>query len=355
MQKKYCRLCWNSKNWEQATGEAARIESTPFVAQNGFGYEEWAFNYDWILPEVIGDSGIYFKYAFFEPVRKHNPTDKGENLTLLLYTRTPSRDICWVATINNVKLVEESEASKVLDVYRRRGWLDEMDQQIREAKRINDLGYDPEWLDKVAPTAIFNVKFKIEDVDFFNLIPVDPNRHNKIVRNSRYQLMEWSGEIPQEVKESFRCPDKNLDKPSFDPRRSEHKRKRSAIKATRYDPLHVKIQNGMYGWLASKYGENNISYEENNVDLVLNDKEEITFYEIKTHKSVKRCIRDAIGQLLEYAFFPNDTRADRLIVVGMCEPKQPDKDYTKMLREKYGLPIYYAQWKMGPNRLLKPI
>ncbi len=68
------------------------------------------------------------------------------------------------------------------------------------------------------------------------------------------------------------------------------------------------------------------------------------FYEIKTAlSSARACIREALGQLLEYAYWPGAQEAKRLIIVG--EPPLDDeaRKYLKRLRQQFTLPIYYQQ------------
>src|SRR5439155_11622950 len=43
---------------------------------------------------------------------------------------------------------------------------------------------------------------------------------------------------------------------------------------------------------------------------------EVVFFDVKTEPTVKLCIRAAVGQLLEYSYYPSEERATNLIVVG---------------------------------------
>jgi hypothetical protein len=54
MENKYCRICWNTSGWRYPTGEAPKLESAgAYVAENGFGNEEWMFNFEWISPPLV--------------------------------------------------------------------------------------------------------------------------------------------------------------------------------------------------------------------------------------------------------------------------------------------------------------
>jgi len=52
------------------------------------------------------------------------------------------------------------------------------------------------------------------------------------------------------------------------------------------------------------------------IDLVARQDGAIEFYEIKTDTSPRLALRNAIGQLLEYAYWPDLVKPDRLVVVG---------------------------------------
>jgi hypothetical protein len=119
-------------------------------------------------------------------------------------------------------------------------------------------------------------------------------------------------------------------------------------KHTTAELLHNKMQNKLYAELANVYGEANVGTEvatgaDTFIDLVLRVSEErYWFYEIKTAETVKGCIRQAIPQLLEYAYWEGDTkRAERLIIVGAAPATEEAMCYLELLRQSFGLPIYY--------------
>ena len=67
------------------------------------------------------------------------------------------------------------------------------------------------------------------------------------------------------------------------------------------------------------------------------------FYEIKTYLSPRACIREAIGQLLEYSHWPGAKRASRLIVVGESPLDDDGSEYLRRLKNELALPIEYEQ------------
>jgi hypothetical protein len=44
------RVCWNTRNWVRPSGDAPLVEhADTYASTNGFGHEEWLFNFAWLL------------------------------------------------------------------------------------------------------------------------------------------------------------------------------------------------------------------------------------------------------------------------------------------------------------------
>lgn len=112
---------------------------------------------------------------------------------------------------------------------------------------------------------------------------------------------------------------------------------------------HNDYQYQLYGELVDIYGEENVGTEVNvngtSIDLVVKDINVYYFYEIKTASTAKACIRQALGQILEYSYWPGNQQAEKLIVVG--EPSLDDNTtkYIECLRNEFNLPIEYISIK----------
>ena len=75
------------------------------------------------------------------------------------------------------------------------------------------------------------------------------------------------------------------------------------------------------------------------IDVVVRRRKAYWFYEIKTADSPPACLREAIGQLLEYAFWPLAQEVTRLIVVGKSAIDKDGREYLRRLNERFSLPI----------------
>lgn len=115
--------------------------------------------------------------------------------------------------------------------------------------------------------------------------------------------------------------------------------------------LHNRIQNELYAKLVAQYGKTCVGTEVatgqgTSIDIVVKTSTFCWFYEIKTTESVKACIRQAIPQLLEYAYWHgNDDRADRLIIVSPLRMTKEAEIYLSYLRKRFQLEIYYQQYE----------
>jgi hypothetical protein len=116
---------------------------------------------------------------------------------------------------------------------------------------------------------------------------------------------------------------------------------------TNVDVRHSEIQYKLITLLEEKYGTDNVSPENssyrNRIDVVVKHNSEYFFYEIKTANSARSCIRQAIGQLLEYAYWPGEKKASRIIIVGEHPLREDGNNYLEFLNTQFSLPIKYMQ------------
>ena len=110
---------------------------------------------------------------------------------------------------------------------------------------------------------------------------------------------------------------------------------------------HRRIQDTLERELNSEVGKN-VARELRNgiggfVDLIAKRNGKLEFYEIKVARSARACIREALGQLLEYGFWPGAAQPDKLVVAG--EPSLDDSanKYLQSLRNDFRIPISYRQ------------
>lgn len=77
------------------------------------------------------------------------------------------------------------------------------------------------------------------------------------------------------------------------------------------------------------------------------------FYEVKTYASAKMSIREAIGQLMEYSYYPDCMLATELVVVSQAPLGEDGKRYIKMLNKKFTIPISYMQFNHPDAKVIE--
>ena len=111
---------------------------------------------------------------------------------------------------------------------------------------------------------------------------------------------------------------------------------------------HNELQFTLYQALTREYGMENVGAPFNvdcggEVDVAVQNNGNMIFFEIKTAPSAKSALREAIGQILEYAYWPNAGRANELVIVAEAAPTEETKQYLNNLRRRFGLRISYRQ------------
>lgn len=111
------------------------------------------------------------------------------------------------------------------------------------------------------------------------------------------------------------------------------------------DVRHSLIVEKLAADLIARYGEENVAIEHacfgKSIDVVLRQGAEYIFYEVKTCGSAKGCLREALGQIMEYAYWPGVANAMKIIVVGEPEIDPDTRKYLEYLNRTFALPLEY--------------
>jgi hypothetical protein len=130
--------------------------------------------------------------------------------------------------------------------------------------------------------------------------------------------------------------------------------KRNATTSTRTEVelsvvlRHNTLQQRLFDELCEEYGKKYVGTEIGDgsggrIDAVVKTDSGYIFFEIKVGQSLQACIREAIGQLLEYSFWPGSQQAASLVVVGEPPLDNESRVYLKKLRERFSVPIMYRR------------
>ena len=330
--EKIARLCWNTNEWRRPSGRDGKSKSSKsYENEMGFGHEEW----------LLDDTKIIdgYHYGFLEPLRVTSAKHYGMVYDIHLYTFSPNKQRVYIGCLKNAVGVSDEESQKVYDYYKKKGWIDEMQQ---------DILYVGGTVSDFSPSFMFNVKFKFKDakLNYSNqpILSIDS------IPSPRYNFMDKKREFGFEKNKDGSI--KVLDTSIFE----------RVVKAGKIqiDPQHKKIQNAVASILKDQYTdlqiESRTDGSKERVDIMGFSKKEKEwhFFEVKT-LSAKRSIREALGQILEYAHYPNVNLAKKLFIIGPLQPDEQDKAYLRLLREKYNIPIWFRWYSFTEKKLYEGI
>ena len=112
---------------------------------------------------------------------------------------------------------------------------------------------------------------------------------------------------------------------------------------------HNLLQAALTRRLITEFGEQNVADEHPTgrgtlIDVVVRHRAgAYSFYEIKTALSASACIREALGQVLEYAYWPGGQEPHRIVICGEGRLEKEGRAYLRRLNERFGLPLAYEQ------------
>lgn len=345
-EKRIARIAFNTNGWILPSGKYGKSKSSStHEFKYGYGHEEWLFDYGKIIDG--------YKYGFLEPIRKQQKAYTGNKYDVWLYTidsKTGKR--YWVGEIKNLEVIENKESESIKSIYNKNGWLKEMEEQIQNS------GGNKRGFSKWKGVDLFNVRFKVEEAKINEPTIELPESHS-IYKQTRYVFGMFNSKMKIED-DSFSFNISNNDESIDD---ANKKIRTQTERTVEISEIHKKISKGLYKKLVEINGKNNVSTENpagycgNKIDLVVQEKKrsEYVFYEIKACNTLRTCIREAFGQLLEYAYWKNEENKKIKELIIVTQPFSEElgqvKEYLKRLREMFEIPIYYQSFNYKTGML----
>lgn len=117
---------------------------------------------------------------------------------------------------------------------------------------------------------------------------------------------------------------------------------------------HQKMQEVIMSSL-EREGYTDIVPEEEHVDIRASKRGVQHFFEVKTYDTAKACIREALGQILEYCHYPKNWRAAEMYIIGPTKTTTEDNDYLQFLRDNYKLRLFYRWYDEKLNQLSQAV
>jgi hypothetical protein len=119
--------------------------------------------------------------------------------------------------------------------------------------------------------------------------------------------------------------------------------------------LHNQIQNKVFLLLSEQFQNDLIGTEipsnTGSIDIVRKQNEKYFFYEIKTSSNTKTNIRQALSQLIEYAYWNEISDVEALIIIAPSAATDDSIKYLNLLRDRFRIPIFYQYYNINANSL----
>jgi hypothetical protein len=337
------RLTFNTNGWQYPSGFYGKSKTTSYEKSNGYGHEEWLFDFTKLIDG--------YHYGFLQPINKYFQKYCGNIYSFFLYTmNSKTNEKLWVGKLNNVEVIDKKISEKVKAIYVRKGWYEDMKEDLQK------LGLKKDSLDQWPGLDLFNVRFIPDDFEKFpdkTLVSED----DKSISSYYYTLLHLKNE-PKIAKNN----DGKFILGRYNPTRrflGKSIIKKFEEKLIEFPLLHHQISIALEQTLKKEFDEVYAEHQtgfNTSVDLVAVKGKKNFFYEIKTYNDSRTCIRQAIGQLLEYSYFPNQKLADEIFIVTPHKITNKNTiDYLKNLRENIGLPIRYMCYDLEQKKILQTI
>jgi len=325
MDQYYARICWNVKHWTNPSQDHVRLREKSNAAKNRFGGEEWLFN----SRQFDG-----YHYAFLQPVKNSFRGMRGKTIDVLLWTISPDKGRFQVGEIKNCEVLTNSQAKKAFDHYKKKGWIRLMQDDVaRVGGREAKLGRD----------GLFNIRFRSDDArQYDDPLPV-VKRTDRIGGLKMYKLVPAiRSELERQWAVRARVGSTTIPTP--------RQYTRSISQGATVDPYHPVLQGELMKLLRERFGKDAVHRESEWVDITVNNAKRRILIEIKTDPVAKRALREALGQILEYAYFcPKLENAvqTELIIVAPGPADGQVSAYLSRLRDELRIPVQYCQFLPG--------
>ena len=110
--------------------------------------------------------------------------------------------------------------------------------------------------------------------------------------------------------------------------------------------IHDQIQRSLYDALVAVHGVDKVGCEgvmmsSGSADIIVRLPDGYELFEIKTALAARDCVRQALSQLLEYAYWPGSPDFNALWIVGPSPIDSQAQEHLDGLRERFGIPAGY--------------
>lgn len=346
MEKRLMRLVWNDNNWETPIKRKHNPSlwkdgksNASFEKAFGFGGEDWLFNTRYNLDGV--------QYGYIRGV-DHMSKDVEFIDILYLFTIEPeTKKRLLVAKINNVEIIEgyndeQRIIAPLLNKYR--------EQHIEELKYAEA---HFQALNKFELQA--NIRFSLDNVKRYGYAnEMQVLEGNKYNRFTPYILDDvFESKLLQNIADPINFTFKSGKAKTVMSHTRNYKRQ-SGINIR----LHSDITDDLYKYLLNceNVRRDNVSIETSRVgvkivDGVVRSNMNYSLYEVKTFNTASANIREALGQLLEYAHLYEYIVIEKLVIIGPAPMSNNEMAYFIRIRGAINIRLEYWAYNINGKNI----
>ena len=204
------------------------------------------------------------------------------------------------------------------------------------------------WITKGSSMSGFAEKMPLRTIRQYPL-----NKCRRRSSRGRYQLMETTDTEAEPTIKTRRSKGTT----ALPPPPPDHLA-RAGSKAGIVDPQHARLQKRLMQLLQGHFGKENVTREGGwgsaQVDLVVKDGQSRLLIEIKPYATAREALREAIGQILEYAYFSSSESSDgdsiegiELFIVAPALADKTTSKYVSLLQTRFQMPIHYCSFSLA--------
>jgi len=324
------RVCWNTRGWQLPAGSTTE---KGFPAEKGFAHEEWNFQLD----DAI--NGFVYGYTYTKPSLR---TDD-EKFRIYFYAIHPeTKDWLLVGCYKKASLISDDEYKDLLASFQLRGIVHRRANELRRVvPHLSESAAHAEITNSVKK-AWLTAKCDVESVEVYDpplVIPKKIGKKNLSHRFARFTNLEES-ELDRVTTE--RCRKATKERSAF---AEDGYFRESPTNLAEIIPRHNALSNAFCRWLESRGIMPR--QEQRQVDVEYTHRSVRVLAELKVTYAAgtRHAIREAVGQLFEYNYYPGRSPADRWMIVLDKNPKSRDKEYIRSIRERFKIDLYLG-WQL---------
>lgn len=303
------RMCWNTDGWQSPTGSVYHLEGGD-PGKTGIGQEEWNFN----TTDVV--DGYVYGYMYRPPTQP-GPHD------IFFFTKQPKSSITeLIGVYRNAHIPDKAEKQVVSQAFKDLGYA------VRRAQEVASLNIpgQPATIGEISSNLtnpdFFAVKVKPADIQVFSprrpCTAPDLGLVKKLAMYySTYTL------LPQEPssEEQHTSP---TDGAQYEPLPTDAYQRFTPEQMKTIERLHNDLSNRFRKWLKN-HGATNIKKEVGAIDVTCSYQGKRYLFELKVCRgTAKMALREALGQVLDYRFYPGQDKQDFLAIVVNQSPVDKD-------------------------------